>query len=259
MGERTAIEWATKTWEVMQGCNQVSPGCARCWAKRLAEGRLRRFYPGGFEQVEPKPSKLMEPVRWKTPQRVFVSSRSDFFHKQISDRWRDMCFATMREAPQHTFLLLTKRAEKLAVYHPKYADGSAAPWPPNVWAGVSVEYQRWANHRVPLLLQSSARIRWVSVEPILGPIELRPWLPKYTWDYGNGEAVDWVVVGDESGKGRRPAKLEWIRSLRDQCQEAGGAFYFKQWHGAGQKISLPLLDGQQWAEWPADLRVREMP
>ena len=226
----TAIEWATKSWEVTRGCNQVSPGCARCWAKHLAEGRLRRFYPDDFGMVEPAPERLCEPMRWHKPQRVFVSSRSDFFHEAISDKWRDMCFATMRITPQHTYLLLTKRAEKLAAYKPRHADGSLAPWPDHVWAGVSVEYQRWADVRIPLLLLSPAKVRWLSVEPILGPIDLRPWLPRFTWDYGNGEAVDWIVVGDESGKGRRSAKIEWVRDLRDQCVDAGASFYYKQFH-----------------------------
>ena len=236
----TAIEWATKSWEVIRGCNQVSPGCARCWAKHLAEGRLRRFYPDGFGLVEPAPERLCEPMRWYKPQRVFVSSRSDFFHEAISDTWRDMCFATMRAAPQHTYLLLTKRAEKLAAYRPRYADGTLAPWPAHVWAGVSVEYQRWADVRIPLLLQSPAPVKWVSGEPMLGPIDLRPWLAD----------LNWVVIGDESGKGRRGAKLEWVRTLRDQCRAADAAFYFKQWHEDGKKVSLPLLDGRQWTETP---------
>lgn len=254
MGERTGIEYVTATWEPISGCSPVSEGCKRCWAERLAKGRLKRFYPDGFGAVRLHPERLDQPWHWRKPRRVFVCSRADLFHEDVPPDFLAQVFQVMQQASHHTFLILSKRVERLSRYRWLMRE-NAGEWPPNIWAGVSVENQKTAEERIPLLLKTPAAVRWVSCEPLLGPVELRQWLAQpsasgiYVPSYGRG--LDWVIVGCESGPGARRMKEDWVRDLRDQAKAAGVPFYYKQQMSVvGKKISLPALDGRQWAEFP---------
>nr|WP_046284606.1 phage Gp37/Gp68 family protein [Mycobacterium sp. UM_NZ2] len=279
MSARTKIEWADDTWNPVTGCTEVSPGCDRCYAKTFAErfrGTPGHYFERGFD-VQLRPDKLDLPLRWRRPRRIFVNSMSDLFHDDVPDEYIAQVWAVMALAPRHTFQVLTKRhgrmhslltAKRLApgldfeamvrnVAHnlrnnAKRADWTLAddlPWPlPNVWLGVSTENQQWADIRIPALLDTPAAVRWISAEPLLGPIGLHPY-----WTHGqprwgepepeptpNGGSLmmrplelaprlDWVVVGGESGHRARPMHPDWARSLRDQCTDAGVPFLFKQW------------------------------
>jgi len=274
MADKTGIEWTDATWSPTRGCSRVSAGCMNCYAESVAN----RFSGTGLPyegliakggqwngQIKLVPEKLDEPLRWKKPRKIFVCSTSDLFHENVPDYFIDKVFAVMGMAHQHTFQILTKRPERmqkyiqkrtsaspvlvsgavpeLMVYHP-FGDGC---YPRNVWLGVSVEDQKTADERIPLLLQTPAAVRWISAEPLLGAIDLtRSWLRMP----GGGEsltnylqrgvellddgheinypALDWVVVGGESGNNARPMHPDWARSLRDQCKAAGVPFLFKQ-------------------------------
>lgn len=246
MGDRTGIEWTDATWNPVTGCTKVSPGCDHCYAETIAH----RFagtpaYPNAFD-VTLRPERLDQPLRWRRPRRVFVNSMSDLFHDDIAVDYIAEIFAVMRLAPQHTFQILTKRhgrmrsllnnedfrgmvgttAHRLA--KPRGLDGRGA-WPlPNVWLGVSVENQQWADIRVPALINTPAAVRFLSCEPLLGPVDLRAW-PHLDEKEDGYRALDWVIVGGESGADARPMHPEWARQLRDQCVDAGTAFMFKQW------------------------------
>ena len=254
---KTAIEWTDRTWNPVTGCTKVSPGCANCYAERITN---RFAGPDAFDKVVLHPERLEDPLRWKKTSRVFVNSMSDLFHECVPDGFLDAAFSVMARRRLHTFQILTKRAERVRNY---FADpltrirvakaiawNDIPQWPlPNVWLGVSVENQRFADERIPLLLQTPAAVRFISVEPMLGPVDL------FNAD-GDGlrgglkGALDWVICGGESGPGARPLHPNWARALRDQCQSAGVPFFFKQWGGRTPKAGGRLLDGREWNEFP---------
>lgn len=297
---RTKIEWADKVWNPVTGCNKVSAGCANCYAERMARrfprvgmgvlssGVLRQRTATDF-RVLLHPNRLDEPLHWRKGRRVFVGSMTDPFHEDVPDRFIASMFGVMAARPQHTFMMLTKRPERIepwiewVVYNATFHDddpereclnlasdalgghwisAEAAKaiepglrWPlPNAWLGVSVEDQKAADERIPLLLQTPAAKRFVSVEPMLGPVDLSLWTTNprnqareinrsidYALAMGGCEPdddfgpslpdpmLDWVICGGESGPGARPMHPDWPRSLRDQCQAAGVPFFFKQW------------------------------
>ncbi len=235
MGDHSAIEWTDATWNPVTGCTKVSPGCKNCYAERLAL-RLQAMgnprYRNGFA-VTLHPDQIDLPLRWKRPRRIFVNSMSDLFHEAVPDQYICRVFEVMDAAKWHVFQVLTKRARRLAELAPHLS------WPSNVWQGVSIES---ANYiwRIAELIRVPAAVRFLSVEPLLGPISNLPL-----------ESIDWVIVGGESGPGHRPAKREWVREIRDQCFAAGVPFFFKQWGGQTPKAGGRRLDGRQWDEMPA--------
>lgn len=264
MSDKSGIEWTDATWNPVTGCTKVSAGCKHCYAKYQAWPRLAAMpntvYTGReFEQVQLHPERLDQPFRWTKPRMIFVNSMSDLFHEDVPDEFIDKVFAVMALAKQHTFQILTKRPERMLRYlsainrenhvkgiiwmmlgkMPKRSSAAMkSPWPlPNAWLGVSVEDQAAADARIPLLLQTPAAVRWISAEPLLGPVDL-PGLFYYGTERTGGVVplrdrghtqLDWVVVGGESGPKARPMHPDWPRSLRDQCAVAGVPFLFKQW------------------------------
>ena len=235
MGQNSAIEWTEATWNPLTGCDKISPGCTHCYAERMSL-RLRAMgqpnYRNGFE-VTLHEHAVALPLRWRKPQRIFVNSMSDLFHKEVPEDFIQRVFATMRQAHWHRFQILTKRSDRLAELSERI------DWPPNVWMGVSVESADYTL-RVDHLRGAGAKVRFLSVEPLLGPI---PAL--------NLERIHWVIVGGESGPGARPMREEWVVSLRDQCIAAGVPFFFKQWGGVNKKRTGRLLQGRTWDEMPA--------
>lgn len=225
----TEIEWTDKTWNPVTGCDKVSPGCDHCYAERIAS---RRF-PNGFA-VTLHPERLHEPLHWREPRRVFVNSMSDLYHDLIPDEFIRQVWDTMAATPAHTYQILTKRPGRMRSLSRRL------PLLSNVLLGVSTETQRWADIRIPLLLDTRAAIRFISAEPLLGRIDLTAYLPQ----------LDWVIVGGESGPGCRPCDPDWVRSLRDQCV-GSTAFFFKQWGGRRPKSGGRELDGRLWDEQPA--------
>ncbi len=234
MSDQSGIEWTDATWNPVTGCTKVSPGCKNCYAERLA-ARLCAMgnprYRNGFA-VTLHPDQLTLPLRWRRPKRVFVNSMSDLFHEAVPDDYIRRVFDVMSRAAWHTFQILTKRSDRLAVLAPDL------PWPPNVWQGVSVENARYTS-RIADLQTVPAAVRFLSVEPLLGAI---PQLPLH--------GIHWVIVGGESGGGRRPMEAAWARDIRDQCAHAGVAFFFKQWGGRTPKAGGRLLDDRTWDETP---------
>jgi protein gp37 len=261
MSDNSKIEWTEATWNPVTGCTKVSPGCDHCYAETFAE-RWRGIPGHHFEQgfdVRLWHDRLEIPVRWKRPRRIFVNSMSDLFHEKVPDGFIARIFAVMASAPQHTFQVLTKRHGRMRsllgredfwldvfMIAENEFGGSDRVWPlPNLWLGVSAEDQHWAQIRVHALLATSAAVRWVSAEPLLGPIDLRNlqvranvFIDALCGDVktGAGEiyaacpgSVVWVVAGGESGAGARPMHPDWARSLRDQCQQTRTPYLFKQW------------------------------
>lgn len=273
MADNTSIEWTDATWNPVTGCTEVSPGCDRCYARTFAErwrGVAGHHFERGFD-VQLRPERLKQPLRWRRPRRIFVNSMSDLFHTDVPDEYIARVFAVMALAPQHTFQVLTKRHGRMRsllnaswfvteVWTQMYdlsAGASLADrqrWPlPNVWLGVSIETQQWADIRVPALLNTPAAVRWVSCEPLLGALDLMPWLRADTrsdvcdrrltdgWcgclrRHRNYDVINWVVAGGESGPGARPMHPEWALTLRDQCRRRRTPFLFKQW-GSWRPVS----------------------
>jgi protein gp37 len=235
MGNKSAIEWTGDTWNPVTGCTKVSPGCKNCYAERMAR-RLQAMgnprYRDGF-RVTLHPDKLEDPLRDSRHEPIFVNSMSDLFHEAVPEQFIRRVFDVMERASWRVFQVLTKRAERLA----ELAD--RLPWPRNVWQGVSVENARY-TYRVEYLRQVPAAVRFLSVEPLLGPI------PKLPLD-----GVNWVIVGGESGPRHRPIDPNWVRSIRDQCLAAGVPFFFKQWGGITPKAGGRLLDGRVWDSMPS--------
>jgi protein gp37 len=230
----TAIEWTDKTWNPTVGCNKVSPGCKHCYAETITK-RFPNHFPNGFEFTL-HPERLDEPRRWRKPSRVFVNSMSDLFHERMPfDFLRDV-FRVMEECPHHIFQILTKRHERLVALAPELH------WPRNVWMGVSVENQDYA-HRVVYLQQVRAAVRFLSCEPLVGPLDL------------DLEGIHWVIVGGESGPGHRPIEAEWVRGILEQTEASGAAFFFKQWGGLRPKSGGRILDGRTWDEMPLAYRT----
>ncbi len=235
MGDHSAIEWTDATWNPVTGCTKVSPGCKHCYAERLA-ARLQAMgnprYRNGF-RVTLHPDQLGLPLRWSQPRRIFVNSMSDLFHEAVPEEFIERVFDVMERADWHVFQVLTKRAGRLAELAPRL------PWPPNVWQGVSVENARYTS-RVAHLQRVPAAVRFLSVEPLIGPIPLLPL-----------DGIRWVIVGGESGPNHRPVDPDWVRGIRDQCLAAEVPFFFKQWGGPTAKSGGRVLDGQVWNDVPA--------
>jgi len=241
MSDRSSIEWTEATWNPVTGCTKVSPGCAHCYAETFAE-RFRGVpghpYERGFD-LQLRPERLEQPLTWTRPRIIFVNSMSDLFHDEVPEHYIQQVFDVMQRAGWHTFQVLTKRAERLAELAPKLR------WPRNVWMGVSVENQRWTT-RIDALRRTPATVRFLSCEPLLGPLQL------------GLEGIDWVIVGGESGHRARPMQASWARSIREQCEDAGVPFFFKQWGAhndqgrrVGKKNAGRTLDRRTWDALPA--------
>ena len=317
----TTIEWATKVWNPLRGCSRVSEGCRHCYAERMAArfSGAGQPYEGLVRQTDGGPrwtgevrfiaEKLGEPLRWRGPERVFVNSMSDLFHEKVTDEQIAAVFGVMAACPQHTFLVLTKRAERMRQWFEWVRTAERGRWDgtvihyaermlggaispsipgvplPNVEIGVSVEDQPTADERIPHLLATPAARRIVSLEPMIGPVDLddeRDWLTPLhllpvegaigdvpcavsTTSAGvpRHPALDWVIVGGESGPGARPFDLAWIRSIVQQCRVTGVPCFVKQLGARPVDASGDLLlksrKGADMSEWPLDLRVREFP
>ena len=255
MADKTGISWTSATWNPLTGCTKVSQGCKNCYAERDWRRlvHLSAYKGRAFTDVGIHPERLEQPLRWTKPRMIFVNSMSDLFHEDVPDEFIDRVFAVMGNVyckmdTPHTFQILTKRPERIAKYlnDPDVlrrvtiamkamgldlpGENSPPTWPlPNVWAGVSVEDQAVADERIPMLLQTPAAVRWISAEPLLGPIDMSAWLAtNHLADIVGGPRIDWLVVGGESGPKARPMKLDWARSLREQCKEANVPLFFKQ-------------------------------
>jgi protein gp37 len=233
---QTKIEWTESTWNPVTGCNKISTGCRFCYAEVMAR-RLKAMgqekYQNGFE-LTLHPDILKEPYSWKKPKMVFVNSMSDLFHKDVPIEFIQQVFRVIRENPQHVFQVLTKRSDVLMYYDSE----GWLDWPHNLWMGVTVEHHSLV-HRIDQLQQTSARVKFLSCEPLLSA------LPNL-----NLKNIDWVIVGGESGRTPRPMKEEWVVEIKEQCEKADVAFYFKQWGGTNKKKSGRLLEGERFDAMP---------
>jgi protein gp37 len=246
VSDKSTIEWTEATWNPVTGCVEVSPGCDHCYAKTFAE-RFRGVpghpYEQGFD-LTLRPERLDQPLRWTRPRLIFVNSMSDLFHADIPPEYIRRCFDVMRQASQHTFQVLTKRAERMERIIRRWQDMGgveASQWwrpQPNIWLGVSCETTAYYS-RIRHLQRTPAALRFLSLEPLLAPL---PNLPL--------DGIGWVIVGGESGPGARPMDPEWVREIRDQCIAAGVPFFFKQWGGIHKKQAGRGLDGRTWSEMP---------
>ncbi len=254
MAQASKIEWTGATWNPVVGCRKVSPGCAHCYAERMsnrlaAMGRAavrrgdnpgRTAHYGSVVDAHGRwngsvfldEDAVSDPLSWKLPRTIFVNSMSDLFHEDVPLDFIRSVFDVMARCPQHTFQVLTKRPHIAAEFSPHL------PWAPNIWMGTSVESAPF-TYRVQELRGTGARIKFLSVEPLLGPI---PRLPL--------TGIDWVIVGGESGPGARPMKPEWVRPIRDRCRDRGVPFFFKQWGGVNKKVAGRKLDRRQWDQMP---------
>lgn len=293
MADKTGIEWTDATWNPVTGCAKVSQGCKHCYAEREWP-RMTKLVPAyagrDFTDVRTHGDRLDQPLRWRRPRRIFVNSMSDLFHDDVDNEFIAAVFAVMGAAEQHTFQVLTKRPERMRSWfkwieqrehhfgHPgdaarEIAESFGLPhdnvpyrtWPlPNVWLGVSVEDQAAADERIPLLLDTPAAVRWISAEPLLGPVDLNRILVNRERGfhasalheqhddcyYQSNAQLDWVVVGGESGPKSRPMRPQWARDLRDQCAAAGVPFLFKQW---GEWFPTSIgQGGSQLGAWNGD-------
>lgn len=237
MGSESKIEWTDATWNPVTGCTKVSQGCANCYAERMAV-RLQEMgqpnYANGF-RVTMHEHMLDRPLSWKKPRLVFVNSMSDLFHKDVPTQFIQRVFAVMERASHHVFQVLTKRADRLRQI------AADLPWPANVWMGVSVENQD-AAWRIDELRQVPAAVRFLSLEPLIGP------LPSLDLD-----GIHWAIVGGESGHGARSMDPEWVRTIRNQCRCSGVPFFFKQWGGVNKAQMGRELDGRTWDEFPSSV------
>jgi protein gp37 len=238
MSDRSAIEWTDATWNPVTGCTKISPGCDRCYAERFAE-RFRGVAGHPFEQgfdLTLRPERLLQPLKWREPRMIFVNSMSDLFHKKVPFEFVHRVFDTMERAHWHTFQVLTKRSSLMRDFlTSRYGEGRG---PVHMWFGVSVEDSS-KKSRVRHLQEAPAGVRFLSIEPLIGPIgEI------------DLDGIDWVIVGGESGPGARPLKPEWVREVRDQCEDKGVAFFFKQWGGLRPKSGGRELDGREWNDFP---------
>ena len=236
------IEWTESTWNPLTGCTKISAGCTNCYAERLST-RLKAmgnpFYKNGFK-LTLHDEQLKKPFGWKKPKVVFVNSMSDLFHEDVPFEFIMKVFSTMVETSQHTYQILTKRSEKLRQL------SNSLPWQDNIWMGVTVESGEYLK-RIDHLRKTGARIKFISMEPLIGPV-----------DNIELNGIDWVIVGGESGPRARPMKKEWILALRDQCQQERVPFFFKQWGGTNKKRTGRLLEGRTWDEYPCiKSRIRE--
>ena len=234
MAPKSAIEWTETTWNPLTGCSKISPGCKHCYAERMAlrlQAMNQPHYVNGFKLTLHE-NALELPLQWKKPQVVFVNSMSDLFHKQVPLEFVKRVFSVMGQAKWHQFQILTKRSDRLLALSPEL------DWTYNIWMGVSVETQQY-TYRIDHLRQTGAKIKFLSLEPLLGP------LPSL-----NLAQIDWVIVGGESGPGARPLQREWVVDIQRQCQKARVPFFFKQWGGFNKKKAGRILDGRTWDEMP---------
>lgn len=225
----TGIEWTDKTWNPTTGCDKVSLGCVHCYAEALTQ-RFPKNFPNGFA-LTLHPERLEEPLRWRTPSRIFVNSMSDLFHKDVPLGFIRQVFSIIHATPWHVYQILTKRHERLDDL------SSKLDFPRNIWLGVSVENQNYVE-RLEYLRRVPVSVRFISCEPLLGALKL------------NLTGIDWVIVGGESGQKHRPMQLKWAEDIRNQCQNAGVAFFFKQVGGRTPKAGGRLLDDEIWDEMP---------
>ena len=234
MANTSHIEWTDATWNPVTGCSKISPGCKFCYAERLAR-RLQAMgqsnYRDGF-RLTLQPHMLEHPLHWRKPRRVFVNSMSDLFHESVPTEYIHQVFDVMRRASWHQYQILTKRSERLLRVDPTVA------WQPQMWMGVSIENEDYL-YRVDHLRQTSARVKFLSIEPLLGPLRRL-----------SLRGLDWVIVGGESGPGARRLDPEWVREIRDRCQRARVSFFFKQWGGVFKSRTGRVLDGQTWSQMP---------
>ncbi|HTX41816.1 MAG TPA: phage Gp37/Gp68 family protein [Acidobacteriaceae bacterium] len=235
MAANSSIEWTEMTWNPVTGCSKISQGCKHCYAERMAK-RLHAMgshrYRNGF-RVTLHEDLIDLPKIWKKPRVVFVNSMSDLFHDDVPSEFIRAVFRTMRDCPQHTFQVLTKRSQRLRDLAP------LLPWPSNVWMGVSVEDARVVG-RIDDLVSVPAQVRFLSCEPLIGPLENLAL-----------NAVSWVIVGGESGPGARQMDPAWVESIRRQCRNAGAAFFFKQWGGVRKDKTGRMLNGRTYDEMPS--------
>lgn len=234
MATKTTIEWTETTWNPVTGCSKISDGCQNCYAERMAK-RLHAMgmkrYRNGF-QVTLHPDLIELPMHWKKPRLVFVNSMSDLFHEEVPLSFIKDVFDTMEQTPQHIYQILTKRSSRLV------AVAEELHWPMNVWMGVTVESAKYID-RIADLQKVPATIRFLSIEPMIGPISNLPL-----------SNINWVIVGGESGPHSRPIEADWVRDIRDQCLERNVPFFFKQWGGTNKKAAGRELDHQIWEQMP---------
>lgn len=242
MAQHSRIEWTESTWNPVTGCTKISAGCQNCYAERMAK-RLHAMgvdnYQNGFE-VTLHPHVLRKPLSWKQPQIIFVNSMSDLFHESVPDDFILQVFDVMRKASWHRFQVLTKRSERLLQLN------RSIDWPENVWMGVTVENAD-CMYRIEHLRNTGACIKFLSLEPLLGPLHDM-----------NLQNIDWVIAGGESGPGARPIEPDWVRDIRDQCIETKTPFFFKQWGGVNKKKNGRELDKQTWNQMPKISRRRNV-
>jgi protein gp37 len=241
MAAGSTIEWTEATWNPVTGCTKISAGCKNCYAERMSK-RLKAMgktqYANGFK-LTLQPGALELPLKWKRPRVIFVNSMSDLFHMDVPLEYIQRVFEVMNRCSQHTFQVLTKRPEVAAAY------ADRLEWSKNIWMGTSVE-NVLVSHRVASLREIPAHIRFLSVEPLIGPI---PRLPL--------TGIHWVIVGGESGPGSRPMEAQWVRSVRDRCIAQNVPFFFKQWGGINKKQTGRILDGRTWDEMPEHVTASE--
>lgn len=240
MGANSAIEWTESTWNPVTGCTRISPGCDNCYAERMSR-RLQAMgqpnYANGFRLTE-QPHMLGLPERWASRQTIFVNSMSDLFHRDVSTEYIQQVFAVMNRANHHRYQVLTKRSQRLMRLSPQL------PWQPHIWMGVSVENDAY-TYRIDHLRQTNAHVRFLSLEPLLGP------LPDL-----NLEGIDWVIVGGESGPGARPMDPDWVWDIRLQCRAARVPFFFKQWGGVNKRVTGRRLRGHIYNQMPRQHQMR---
>jgi len=244
MGAKSGIEWTDATWNPVTGCTPISEGCKNCYAKEMAEDFQRRGvekYRDGFD-VRIHPDTLNIPRKWKKGKTIFVNAMADLFHNEVPFDFVYQVYQVMRETPQHTYQVLTKRPARMLEYY-KYSGLINEPAIPNVWVGVTGENQQRADERVPVLQQLPVAIRFVSVEPQLGYVDLSKYLT-------GPDQIHWVISGGETGKKYRMLDLSWVRHLRDQCTASNTAFFYKQVGGRGPDRKNNDLDGRNWREFP---------
>jgi protein gp37 len=231
---QSSIEWTEQTWNPVTGCTKISPGCKFCYAERFA-ARLQSMgvenYRNGFK-LTLHPHMINKPLEWKKPSVIFVNSMSDLFHKDVPEEFILAVFETMNKAHWHQFQILTKRPERVLEMNKKLR------WAPNIWMGTSVENEDYVD-RIDSLRRTSAKIKFLSLEPLLGP------LPNM-----NLKKIDWVIVGGESGWKARPMDSEWVLDIQEQCERADVPFFFKQWGGKNKKLTGRTLKGRTWDEMP---------
>lgn len=238
MATNSPIEWTDATWNPVTGCDKISPGCKHCYAERMANrlyAARNPSYTNGFE-LTLQPRMLTRPLEWKKSKNIFVNSMSDLFHKDVPLEYILQVFQVMNEADWHQYQMLTKRSERVREFSPRLQ------WAPHIWMGVSVESEKYLG-RIDDLRATGAAVKFLSLEPLLGPL--------HNMDL---TGIDWAIVGGESGPGARPVDPAWVTDIRDQCLDAGVAFFFKQWGGVQKKKAGRELEGRTWDEKP-QLRV----